>query len=189
MITPRNPLLGSSILSLCYGLSVLFCPMYSEETIPSVIRDHVKAVITTPKDAYDHAQNIKCRVVFSNDTDRTLFVLKESYSGPVWADAEHRKIVLAHYAFTHDRENALRGGWTLREVYQPEFYKVEAGHRLSLDWNLGKGHGPGQWRLEGQISALLNIPPLGGMTGDDVAEAIARSDFLVPCAPKIVSVR
>jgi hypothetical protein len=178
----------SVLVSGCVLLAT-FCQVQTVETAPSDVREHVTAIVTTAKDVYSDARDINCRVLLSNNTNATIFVLKESFSGGVWVDVKNHRIVLAHYAFTEPRENALRGGWTLWEVYHPQFYEIPAGARLALDWNVGRRHGPGQWRVEGQISALLDISPIVGMQGKEAAEAIARSDFLIPCAPKTITVK
>ena len=153
------------------------------------IADQMECTIVTEREWYRNDENIVVRMRLVNHSDKKAYVLKESWSGGVWLDREHTRIVLAHYAFTKERENELRQGWTIAEIYVPQFYDVEPGQERFLEWSLGDSHELGKWKIEGKASILPGITGIQDLEGGEAAQAMAKLDVIIPCKGKTITIQ
>ena len=154
----------------------------------SEIVDHVTAVIVTDKESYPINRQFDVKVIVRNGWDRTVYILKENRAGLVWRDALRKRFVIAHYAFTGARQEKLWGGGTILESYRPEFYEVPPDQEHELRWTIAKEKEAGKWRLDCQISVQPDVTPFEGLEGTAALEAMAKSDTVISCLEKLITV-
>src|SRR5262245_33883 len=96
--------LAEGVLCGVLSLGALCLAGESSPTTHGPVVQNVEAVIETARDTYKTNQEIVARVLVTNVGPHKLYLLKEKRAGNVWIDKARNRIVLAHYAFTLERE-------------------------------------------------------------------------------------
>lgn len=147
----------------------------------------VNATIVPTRTSYSPQEYVMVDINVKNASLSTIHVLEESSSGGAWVDKRHRRMVIAHYAYTAQRENDLRGGITLWEIFAPEFYRIEPGQERRLEINFGSGYESGSWTLEGAVSIFNELPK--NLSSQDMnADELAKYDCVVRCEPVQITI-
>lgn len=168
------------------GASAVPCPGTSDA---SRIEPGITCTIETETPVHEGGGEIVIRAHVENHGDSDMFVLKEPWGGAVWIDRSGRRLVVAHHAYSWRRENALRGGWTIGETYEPQFHTLRGRAALQLEWRVPGTMESEHWVIEGSVSVIGDTGPLKGLQGEEVRTAMEKIDTIVRCSPVEISVR
>lgn len=128
-------------------------------------------------------------VDISNQSNKRIYILKESSAGKVWTDRARHTIYVAHFAYTKEREISLTGGYTSWDFYSPEFYCLDPGEKVKLRYTVGVGNEAGHWEVRALVSVLNDVKGLRGLAGPEVKLHMSEHDCILQSQPSEVIIR